>query len=82
MTNDNYEPMPEGYEALEIAEITHVAYAPEKEQAIIWFTSTQGQKVALVAPLAGLNRAVLQIQTDPLQTRARPIDGGGKNDQN
>jgi len=77
--NDNrdYAPWPEGYSTLEIDEISHIAYVPDKQQAVILFTSTLGQKVALVASLADLNRAVLQLQTDPLQTRAqlRPITG-------
>jgi len=73
MPNDNYEPTPDDYQAVEVAHISHVAYKPETRQAIIWFTSTMDQKIALVAPMADLNRAVLQLQTDPLQTRVRPV---------
>ena len=68
-----YAPFPPGYEACEIAQISHIAYQPEKRQAIIWFESTMGQKICLVAPLADLNRAVLQLQTDPMQTRLRVV---------
>lgn len=71
MSNDNYVPMPEGYAALEISSISNVAYVPDKSQAVIWCESTQGQKVALVCDMAALNRAVIQLQNDPLQTRAR-----------
>lgn len=69
MSNDNYAPWPEGYQTLEVAEISHVAYKPETKQAIILFESTVGLKVALVADLSALNRALLQLQSDPLQTR-------------
>jgi hypothetical protein len=70
MTNDNYTPWPEGYEVCEIAEIAYIAYKSETRQAIILFTSTTGQKVCLISDLAALNQAVLQIQTDSLQTHA------------
>ena len=66
---DDYAPIPEGYQMLEVGEITHVAYKHETGQAIIWLTSTNGLKVAVFSDLAALNRAVLQIQNDPLQTR-------------
>lgn len=68
-SNDNYAPGPDGYQALEVAEITHVAYKPETGQAIIWLESTLGQKVALFANMNALNAALLQLQTHPLQTR-------------
>ena len=73
--SEEYAPFPPDYATLEVAEISHVAYVPDKKQAVIWFESTLGQKVALVAPLADLNRAVLQIQTDPMQTRLRVVGG-------
>ena len=67
---------PPDHAVLQIEEITHVCYVPDTQQAVIWFTSTRGQKVALVSPLADLNRAVLQLQSDPMQTRLRAINGG------
>ncbi|MGY4370885.1 hypothetical protein ACVW1A_006950 [Bradyrhizobium sp. LB1.3] len=39
------------------------------------FESTLGQKVALVADMNALNAALLQLQTDPLQTQIGVVDG-------
>lgn len=76
MTDQTYAPWPAGYESLTVEHIDGVAYVPDGKNGVILFTSTAGQKVCLVAPLADLNRAVLQIQSDPSQTRLRVIDGG------
>ena len=56
--------MPEEYIFCEIAEIDHASY--EHGKAVVWFTSTQGQKVALVAPLDDLSRAMLHIRKGAL----------------
>jgi hypothetical protein len=69
MSKAEYAPYPPDHAVLEIAEISAVCYAPEGAKAVIWFTSTMGQKVALVAPLTDLNLALMQIQSDPTQTR-------------
>ena len=48
---------------------------PDKKQAVILFESTMGQKVALVADMNALNRALLQLQSDPMQKRVGVISG-------
>lgn len=66
----DYAPWPEDYSAIRVAEMSHIA-AVDDGKCAIWFVSEAGQKICLVAPLSGLNRALMQLQSDPLQTRPR-----------
>ncbi len=55
--------MPEGYQTLDVAEMTHVGLSPENK-AVIWMQSTTGLKVCLAVNLTDLERAIKSIRID------------------
>lgn len=63
---------PPGYQTLDVREISHIGYQPDRKQALIWVESTVGLKVCLVIPLAMLSRAIQEIHEDAFNAAGQP----------
>ncbi len=61
---DDLTDWPEGFEALEIDEVTFVALEPETGRVIILTQSSVGQKIAVMIRAADLARINITLQRD------------------
>lgn len=63
--------LPEGYHSVAVASIDCVGFNEDTREGIIWFTSSEGLRVCMIADLAQLSQAVATIAGSQTPTEAK-----------